>query len=257
MRQPLIAGNWKMNGSRASAEALMRAVVGGVSGGGCSGKAAEVALCVPFVFLDLGERILADTPVRLGAQNVCSEPSGAYTGEIAAAMLKEFGCRYVICGHSERRDYYSETDALIAKKMVRVIEAGMRPILCVGETLEQREQGLTQTVVASQIDAVIAANGIQSFAQIEIAYEPVWAIGTGRTATPEQAQEVHSFIRARIANHDALIADKIRILYGGSMKAGNAAQLLAMPDIDGGLVGGASLVAGEFLAIWQAGDASA
>lgn len=253
MRQPLIAGNWKMNGSRASAEALMRAVVEGVSGG--SGKA-EVALCVPFVFLELAERILAATPVRLGAQNVCSEPGGAYTGEIAADMLREFGCRYVICGHSERREYYGETDALIAKKMVRVVEAGMRPILCVGETLEQREQGLTQTVVASQIDAIIAANGVQSLAQIEIAYEPVWAIGTGRTATPEQAQEVQAFIRARIAGHDPIIADRIRILYGGSMKASNAAQLLAMPDIDGGLVGGASLVADEFLAICGAGDAS-
>ncbi len=253
MRQPLIAGNWKMNGTRASAEALMRAVVEGVSG--TVGKA-EVALCVPFVFLELGERLLAGSAVHLGAQNVCSEPGGAYTGEIAATMLKEFGCRYVICGHSERREYYGETDELIAKKLVRVTESGMRPILCVGETLEQREQGFTQTVVASQIDAIIAANGIESFAQMEIAYEPVWAIGTGRTATPEQAQEVQSFIRARLAEHDKVIAEKIRILYGGSMKAGNAAELLAMPDIDGGLVGGASLVAEEFLAICRAGDAS-
>lgn len=251
MRQPLIAGNWKMNGTRASAEALMRAVVEGVTGDQVK---AEVALCVPFVFLELGERMLTGTPVRLGAQNLCSEPAGAYTGEVSASMLQEFGCRYVICGHSERREYYGETDALIAKKLVRAIEAGMRPILCVGETLEQREQGLTQEVVASQIDAIIAANGIASFAQLEIAYEPVWAIGTGRTATPEQAQEVHAFIRGRLAGHDPALAERIRILYGGSVKASNAAALFAMPDIDGGLVGGASLIADEFLAICRAGD---
>lgn len=253
MRQPLIAGNWKMNGTQASAESLIQGVLEGSSGIAKT----DIAVCVPFVFLELGQRLLSGRPVRLGAQNVCTEASGAYTGETSAGMLNEFGCRYVICGHSERREYYGETDAIVAKKLTMVASAGMTPILCVGETLEQREQGFMETVIASQIDAIIAANGIESFAQIEIAYEPVWAIGTGKTATPEQAQEVHAFIRRRIAAHDAAIAEKVRILYGGSMKPSNAAELLAMADIDGGLIGGASLVAEDFLAICQAGDAAA
>ncbi|MCK7574895.1 MAG: triose-phosphate isomerase [Chromatiales bacterium] len=253
MRQPLIAGNWKMNGTRAGAESLIRGVLAGSSGI----SKAEIAVCAPFVFLDLGQRLLSGSLVRLGAQNVCTEAGGAYTGEISAEMLSEFGCRYVICGHSERREYYGETDAIVAKKLTMVASAGMTPILCVGETLEQREQGFMETVIASQIDAIIEANGIESFGRIEIAYEPVWAIGTGKTATPEQAQEVHAFIRRRIAAYDAAIAEKVRILYGGSMKPSNAAELLAMPDIDGGLIGGASLVAEDFLAICQAGETAA
>lgn len=253
MRQPLIAGNWKMNGTRASAEALIQGVIAGLTGM----NQAEIAVCVPFVFLELGQRLLSGASIHLGAQNVCTEASGAYTGEISAAMLNEFGCSYVICGHSERRDYYGETDAIVAKKLAMVMSAGMTPILCVGETLEQREQGFMETVIARQIDAIIAANGIASFAQLEIAYEPVWAIGTGKTATPEQAQEVHAFIRTRLSERDATIGATVRILYGGSMKPSNAAELLAMPDIDGGLIGGASLVADDFLAICQAGHAAA
>ncbi|NVZ08699.1 triose-phosphate isomerase [Allochromatium humboldtianum] len=253
MRQPLIAGNWKMNGTRASAESLIQGVLAGSSGM----SKAEIAVCVPFVFLEAGQRLLAGSAVRIGAQNVSVEASGAYTGEISAGMLNEFGCRYVICGHSERREYYGETDAIVAKKLAMVVSAGMTPILCVGETLEQREQGFMEPVIAGQIDAIIEANGIESFGRIEIAYEPVWAIGTGKTATPEQAQEVHAFIRRRIAAHDAAIAEKVRILYGGSMKPSNAAELLAMSDIDGGLIGGASLVVEDFLAICQAGETAA
>ncbi|QGU32263.1 triose-phosphate isomerase [Thermochromatium tepidum] len=253
MRQPLIAGNWKMNNTRAGAESLIQGVIEGSTGM----TKTEIAVCVPFVFLELGQRLLSGTPIRLGAQNVSTEASGAYTGEISAAMLREFGCRYVICGHSERRQYYGETDAVVAKKLAMVVSSGMTPILCVGETLEQREQGVTETVIARQIDAIIEANGIDSIGQIEIAYEPVWAIGTGKTATPEQAQEVHAFIRRRIAAHGGAIAEKMRILYGGSVKPSNAADLLAMPDIDGGLIGGASLVAEEFLAICRAGEMAA
>lgn len=253
MRQPLIAGNWKMNGTRASAESLIQGVLAGSSGM----SKAEIAVCVPFVFLEAGQRLLAGSAVRIGAQNVSVEASGAYTGEISAGMLNEFGCRYVICGHSERREYYGETDTIVAKKLAMVVSAGMTPILCVGETLEQREQGFMEPVIAGQIDAIIEANGIESFGRIEIAYEPVWAIGTGKTATPEQAQEVHAFIRRRIAAHDAAIAEKVRILYGGSMKPSNAAELLSMPDIDGGLIGGASLVVEDFLAICQAGETAA
>ncbi|NEV63829.1 triose-phosphate isomerase [Thiorhodococcus minor] len=253
MRQPLIAGNWKMNGTRSGAESLIEGVLNGAKGL----VKTEVAVCPPFPFLAIGERLLGGSPVRLGAQNVCTEAGGAYTGEVSAAMLGEFGCHYVICGHSERREYYGETDEIVAKKLAIVIENGMRPILCVGETLEQREQGETEAVIARQIDAIIDQNGIASFASLEIAYEPVWAIGTGKTATPEQAQEVHNFIRRRIDGHDQAIGAKVRILYGGSMKPGNAGELLAQADIDGGLIGGASLAAEDFLAICQAGNAAA
>ncbi|NEX20927.1 triose-phosphate isomerase [Thiorhodococcus mannitoliphagus] len=253
MRQPLIAGNWKMNGTRSSAEALIKGVLEGAEK---LGKA-EIAICPPFPFLEAGERLVANSSVRLGGQNVCTEASGAYTGEVSAAMLAEFGCSYVICGHSERREYYGETDAIVAKKLAIVVENGMKPILCVGETLDQREQGKTQEVIAQQIDAVIAQNGIASFAELEIAYEPIWAIGTGKTATPEQAQEVHDFIRQRIAGQDQAIGAKVRILYGGSMKPGNASDLLSQPDIDGGLIGGAALAAEDFLAICRAGEAAA
>jgi triosephosphate isomerase len=252
MRQPLIAGNWKMNGSKASVRELLAGVVGGAA----EIRASEIAVCPPFPFLQMVQEALAGSQVRLGAQNVSTEESGAFTGEVSASMLADFGCHYVICGHSERRALYGEDDATIARKLAAGHSKGVRPILCVGETLEDREGGNTESVIASQLDGIIAVGGIETFGVIEVAYEPVWAIGTGKTATPEQAQEVHAFIRARLAAHSAGIADGVRILYGGSMKASNAAELLAQPDIDGGLIGGASLVADEFLAIALAGDAS-
>ncbi|EXJ14856.1 triose-phosphate isomerase [Imhoffiella purpurea] len=253
MRQPLIAGNWKMNGTKSSADALLNGVVSGSA----SISKSEIAVCVPFPLLYLGEQLLAGSSVRLGAQNVCTEAGGAYTGEVSAAMLVDFGCRYVICGHSERREYYGETDAIIARKLAACMDAGMTPILCVGETLEHREEGRTEAVIGSQLEGVLSEIGIDAFDRLEIAYEPVWAIGTGKTATPEQAQDVHVFIRGRIAAQSAVIAEKIRILYGGSMKVANARELLSQADIDGGLIGGASLVADDFLAICQAGDLSA
>ncbi|WP_369613407.1 triose-phosphate isomerase [Marichromatium sp. PS1] len=253
MRAPLIAGNWKMNGSKRDAQLLF----GGVSAGAASLQGVEVTVCPPFPYLALGEAELADGVVRLGAQDVSAESAGAYTGEVAAAMLAEFDCRYVICGHSERREYHAESDALIARKLQSVIASGMRPILCIGETLEQRERGETEAVIAAQLDGVLQVAGIEVFAALDIAYEPVWAIGTGKTATPEQAQQVHAFVRARIAASDQRIAQKLRILYGGSMKPGNAAELLAQPDIDGGLIGGASLDVDDFLAICRAAEAAA
>jgi triosephosphate isomerase len=250
MRQPLIAGNWKMNGSKSSAESLLNGVVAGARGI----SKTEIAVCVPYPYLYLGEQLLAGSSVHLGAQNVCTESGGAFTGEVAGSMLADFGCRYVICGHSERREYYGEDDAAIAKKLIRAAESGLTPILCVGETLQQRERGETDAVIAGQIDGVLEHVGIDAFAKIEIAYEPVWAIGTGMTATPDQAQAVHAFIRGRIAGRSASIGAGVRILYGGSMKPGNAVELLAQPDIDGGLIGGASLNAEDFLAICQAGE---
>lgn len=248
MRQPLIAGNWKMNGNKASVERLLAGVVAGIGGV----QRSEVVVCPPFPFLAMAEQALAGTPVRLGAQNVCTEEVGAFTGEVSATMLAEFGCRYVICGHSERRALYGENDAIIARKLAAAHGKGVRPILCVGETLEERQRGDTDKIIAGQLDGIIDRAGIATFGLIELAYEPVWAIGTGMTATPEQAQEVHAFIRNRLAGHDATIAEGIRILYGGSMKASNAPELLSQADIDGGLIGGASLAAEEFLAIAQA-----
>jgi triosephosphate isomerase (TIM) len=250
MRQPLIAGNWKMNGTKASVGQLLSGVVAGAG----ALQRSEVAVCPPFPFLQMAAQALAGSSVRLGAQNLSTEAAGAYTGEVSGVMLAEFGCRYVIVGHSERRAMYGEDDALIARKLAAAHAAGLTAILCVGETLEERERGDTQTVIGGQIDAVVRLGGIGTFAVIEIAYEPVWAIGTGKTATPAQAQEVHAFIRDRLAGHSAAVAEKIRILYGGSMKASNALELLSQPDIDGGLIGGASLVAADFLAIAKAGD---
>lgn len=250
MRRKLVAGNWKMHGSLAQNEALLDAVVSGMrqlSGVDC-------AVCVPFPYLFQAQQKLSGTPVQWGAQDVHQLEKGAYTGEVAAAMLGDFGCRYVIVGHSERRSLYGESSQLVAEKFAVVQQAGMLPILCVGETLEQREAEATEAVVAEQLDAVIALLGVQCLRQAVVAYEPVWAIGTGKTATPQQAQAVHAFIRQRVAGHDAQIAQGLCILYGGSVKAGNAAELFAMPDIDGGLIGGASLVAEEFLAICRAGN---
>jgi triosephosphate isomerase (TIM) len=250
MRQHLVAGNWKMQGSRAENAALVRTLLDLVR----PESGTEVLVCPPFVYLwDVG-RLLKDSDVVLGAQSVCAEPQGAFTGEVSAAMLKDVGCRYVLVGHSERRQLYGEGDALVARKFIAAQSQGLLPVLCVGETLEEREADRTTEVVARQLDAVLAVSGAGSFARAVIAYEPVWAIGTGRTASPEQAQQVHAMIRARIAARDATIGGYLRILYGGSVKASNARELFAMPDIDGGLVGGASLKADEFARICAAAD---
>lgn len=245
MRRVLIAGNWKMNGSRASIKELLDGIKAGIG----AVNNADVAVCAPFIYLPDVAGQLAGTPIAWGAQNVSTESKGAFTGEVAASMIADFGCKYIIVGHSERRSYYGETDEIVAKKFGVVVEAGMTPIFCIGETLEEREKGITEEVVARQVQAVIDMYGAAMLGKGVIAYEPVWAIGTGKTATPEQAQDVHAFIRGMIARADAGVADKIIIQYGGSMNAANASELLAQPDIDGGLIGGASLKAEDFLTI--------
>jgi triosephosphate isomerase len=252
MRKPLVAGNWKMNGSAASAAELLSGIKAGMG----AIRKTEVLVCPPFPYLTLAAAALGGSGVAVGAQNACTEASGAYTGEVSAAMLKDVGCTYVILGHSERRQYYGDSDAIVAKKYAQVLAAGLTPILCVGETLEERERGETQAVVARHLDGVMETAGVEAIARGVIAYEPVWAIGTGRTATPEQAQEVHAFLRARVAAKSAEVAGGLRILYGGSMNPGNAMDLMSQPDIDGGLIGGASLKAPDFLAICAAGDAN-
>jgi len=250
MRQPLIAGNWKMNGSKADTVELLNGIKAGVS----EITHSEVAVCPPFPYLYLAEQMLAGTVVGYGAQDCSAEAGGAFTGQVAAAMLMDFGCKYVILGHSERRMFNGETDALIARKYEQAVAGGLAPILCVGETLEERESGKTEDVVARHIDGVIDHGGVDALRHGVVAYEPVWAIGTGVTATPEQAQEVHAFLRERVAKHSAEVAAQLRILYGGSMKPGNAEELMRQDDIDGGLIGGASLKASDFLAICKAGD---
>lgn len=242
MKKTLIAGNWKMNGSLASNQALVNALREGMGQPGC-----EVAVAVPAPYLAQVQALADGSAVAVAAQDVSAHESGAYTGEASAAMLLEFGVRYVLVGHSERRQYHGETDEVVAAKAQRALAAGITPIVCVGETLAEREAGQTQAVVKRQLAAVVHANG-HCISEIVVAYEPVWAIGTGRTATPEQAQEVHAVLRAQLAAASPQ-ADRIRLLYGGSMNAANAAQLLAQPDIDGGLVGGASLKAQDFLQI--------
>ncbi|NND46304.1 MAG: triose-phosphate isomerase [Woeseiaceae bacterium] len=248
MREILVAGNWKMNGSNAANEALLKGIVAGVPGG----TGFSLLVCPPYPYLAAAAATLAGSAVRLGAQNVSEHGSGAFTGEVAPGMLADIGCEYVIVGHSERRALYGESSFQVAAKFQAAQAAGIVPILCVGETLEEREAGSTESVVNYQLGAVLDAAGIGAFANAVIAYEPVWAIGTGKTATPEQAQDVHKYIRAQLHARDAGIADQVRILYGGSMKGENAAGLLAMPDIDGGLIGGASLKAKDFLAIAEA-----
>jgi triosephosphate isomerase len=248
-RKPLIAGNWKMNGSVEQTEALIHALSAGVDGV----DAAEMLVCPPFVYLDRAAGWLADSPIALGAQDLCArEGSGAFTGEVSGAMLTDVGCRYVIVGHSERRTLYGETDAAVTEKFAAAQAVALDPILCVGESLEEREAGETEAVVSRQVRAVVDALGVGALARATIAYEPIWAIGTGRTATPDQAQAVHALIRGLIAAEDVTIADGLRILYGGSVKGANAAELLAQEDIDGGLVGGASLDAADFLKIFAA-----
>lgn len=253
MRQPLVAGNWKMNGSKASAAALLAGIKDGMAGI----SKTEVLVCPPFPYLGLAVSALAGSTVAVGAQNACTEAGGAYTGEVSAAMIKDLGCTYVILGHSERRQHYGETDEVIARKYAQVLAAGLTPILCVGETLAERERGETEAVVARHLDGVMETAGLEAIARGVIAYEPVWAIGTGMTATPEQAQEVHAFLRERIAAKGAGVAAGVRILYGGSMKPDNALELMSQADIDGGLIGGASLKASDFLAICRAGEANA
>jgi triosephosphate isomerase len=250
MRQPLVAGNWKMNGSRAGVVDLLDGIKAGMG----DVNTAEVAVCPPFVFIPEAAARLQGTAVAWGGQNLSTHGSGAYTGEVAASMLTDFGCKYVIVGHSERRTLYGEDDAVVAEKFEVARKAGLVPIFCVGETLEEREAGATEAVVARQLDAVLDRFGAQALGAGVIAYEPVWAIGTGRTATPEQAQDVHAFIRGRVAAKDAVVAAGVRILYGGSMKPDNAVELMAKPDIDGGLIGGASLKASDFLAICRAAN---
>ena len=232
-----------MNGTRAGARELTRAIAA------ADLAHVDIALCPPFVLLDVVAGLVEDSPVLLGAQNLARESAGAYTGEVAAEMLLEAGCRIVLVGHSERRQYYGETDWLVADKTARALEAGITPIICLGETLEEREAGATEPVVARQLDAVVEKCGGPALGDCVLAYEPVWAIGTGRTATPEEADAVHGFLRQRVAENDARVAAELRILYGGSVKSANASELFAMPDIDGGLIGGASLVAEEFIEI--------
>jgi len=252
MRRYFVAGNWKMNGSRQANAALLDKVVGGLGQGG----GIDVAVCPPSVYLEAVGQRLAGTPVQLGAQNLCDQDKpGAFTGEIHGAMLKEVGCACVIVGHSERRALYGESDAVVARKVRTAQSLGLLPILCVGETLEQREKNETEAVLKRQLDAVLDLCGIGSLQQAVVAYEPVWAIGTGRTAAPQQAQAAHAFLRSQVAARDARIAAALRILYGGSVNAGNAKALFAEPDVDGGLIGGASLKADEFLAICAAAQA--
>ncbi len=250
MRGRLVVGNWKSTGNLASNQQLLahvRAEAPRLTGVAC-------AVCAPYPYLFQTQQLLAGATVTWGAQNVSQFGPGAYTGEVTADMLVEFGCRFVLVGHSERRAIFGESDAVVAAKFEAGLKAGLTPILCVGETLQERESNVTETVVGRQLDAVIGAMGITTLGKAVVAYEPVWAIGTGKNATPEQAQAVHAFIRNRIAAGDAAVGSALRILYGGSVKAANAEQLFGQPDIDGGLIGGASLVGAEFMAICRAAE---
>ena len=250
MRRKLVVGNWKMHGSLAQNASLL----GAVKSGAAQLSRVDIAVCAPFPYMAQLQQELSASAVKWGAQDVHQLEKGAFTGEVSAAMLADFACTYVIVGHSERRSIYGESSRLVAEKFAAAQRAGLIPILCVGETLEQRESGVTETVVAEQLDAVIALAGVQALRKAVVAYEPVWAIGTGKTATAEQAQAVHAFIRQRVAGHDAQVAQGLVILYGGSVKAANAPELFAKADIDGGLIGGAALIAEEFLGICRAGQ---
>ena len=244
MRETLIAGNWKLNGSAQFIRGLVAAIA--------SEAKCELAVCVPYIYIPLVSELIGSGPLGLGAQDVSEHESGAYTGEVSAQMLSDFDCKYGLVGHSERRSYHQESDEQVATKFNALQQVGIKPILCVGETLEERDQGVTQATVNRQILVVIEKYGVSCLNEAVIAYEPVWAIGTGCTATPEQAQMVHAGIRELLREYDDVIAEKMQILYGGSMNPGNAKSLLAMPDIDGGLIGGASLKPDDFLAICQA-----
>ena len=253
-RQYLVAGNWKMNGTGDANAKLVRDLLFDVK----KYPSVEVLVCPPMLYVESVGRMIAGSPIELGAQNLCEqEKAGAFTGEIHGSMLKDVDCQYVIVGHSERRALYGENDALVARKFGTALACGLKPILCIGETLQEREAGLTEAVLARQLQAVVELCGIASFKTAVIAYEPVWAIGTGKTATPEQAQAAHAFIRSQLAAKDVKISLSTRILYGGSVKADNAQTLFAGADVDGGLIGGASLKASEFLAICAGAQALA
>jgi triosephosphate isomerase len=249
MRKKLVAGNWKMHGSLQQNAALLERIKAGVSGLAC-----DVAVCPPYPYLGQVQALLAGSAVAWGAQSLSEHPVGAFTGEVSAAMLCEFGCRYVLVGHSERRGLYGETDAVVAAKFEAAQRVGLVPVLCVGETLAEREAGMTGAVVARQVSAILDRSGVAAMASAVVAYEPVWAIGTGLTASPAQAQEVHAAIRAQVAAMDVEVAKGLRILYGGSVKPQNAKELFGQNDIDGGLIGGAALVADDFLAICLAAN---
>jgi len=249
MREPIVLGNWKMNGSLAGNQSLLAELAEGMDD--LSGV--EIGVCPPFVYLAQANDIIGDNPrIGLGAQDCSEYAQGAYTGEVSVAMLKEFGVRYVILGHSERRALFAEDDQVAVNKVKAVLDGGLVPVLCVGETLEERKSEQTEEVVARQVEAALDGVGVAAFDRVVIAYEPVWAIGTGQTASPEQAQSVHAFIRGLVGRRDEAVAERLRIQYGGSMKPENAADLIAQPDIDGGLIGGASLKAADFLAICRA-----
>ena len=250
MRKKLVAGNWKMHGGIEQNRDLLSKIVTGTVGI----DKATCTVCVPYPYLSQAHSLLKDTRISWGAQNISQYDKGAYTGEVSAMMLSDFCCQYVIVGHSERRTLYGEDSHTVSLKFKAALDVGLVPILCVGETLDQREAGLTEQVVGEQLDAVIELAGIEALADSVLAYEPIWAIGTGKTATPQQAQDVHVFIRNRIASHNVKIAAELQILYGGSVKANNAAELFAMSDIDGGLIGGASLLADEFISICLAAN---
>jgi triosephosphate isomerase len=248
MRRILVAGNWKMHGSRGMVKELLQ----GLLAGAANENGADLAVFPPFPYLGEAQALLQGSPISWGAQTLNPVAQGAHTGEVSAGMLVDFGCRYVLVGHSERRTIYGESDVDVADRFAAALAAGLEPVLCVGETLEQRESGETESVVARQIDAVLGRSGIEGFVRAVVAYEPVWAIGTGKTASPDQAQAVHAFIRDKFASQDDIIAGQLRILYGGSVNGSNAAELFARDDIDGGLVGGASPKVGDFLAICDA-----
>ncbi|NRB38191.1 MAG: triose-phosphate isomerase [Pseudomonadales bacterium] len=253
MRQNLVIGNWKMHGSRSGNEQLLAGLLELLPS---SLSNSVVAVCPPALYIDAVKAQIADSVIQLGAQNICAESvdQGAYTGEVSAKMLAEFDCKYVLVGHSERREYYVESDAVVANKFKQAQAQGLTPVLCIGESLEQREGGDYIAVLTAQLKAVIDAVGIAAFNYAVVAYEPIWAIGTGKTASAEQAQDVHAAIRDLFSEHDAAIAEQLQVLYGGSVKAANAAELFAMEDIDGALVGGASLKAEEFSAICNAAE---
>lgn len=248
MRRKLVIGNWKMHGRLASNQTLLQGVLVGVR----ELRNADYAVCVPYPYLAQAQSMLQGSNVAWGAQNLSAHEEGAFTGAVAPGMLVDFGCSYVIVGHSERRGLFHESNEIAAAKFEAARKAGMKPIFCVGETLTERESGITEQVVAAQLDAVLVHFGVKALENAVVAYEPVWAIGTGKTASPDQAQAVHAFIRQRVAQQDAQVAQKLCILYGGSVKAANAVELFGMPDIDGGLIGGASLAADDFVAICKA-----
>jgi triosephosphate isomerase len=248
MRKILLAGNWKMHGSREMVHELLGALLAECG----QADTVDMAVFPPFPYLGLTQEKLQGSQISWGGQTLNPAPKGAFTGEVSAQMLRDFSCRYVLVGHSERRSVFGETNEDVALRFKAAIESGLEPVLCVGESLEQRERGETESVVASQIDAVLDCCGIRSFGSAVVAYEPVWAIGTGKTATPDQAQEIHAFIRDKLRVQDDIISGQLRILYGGSVNGSNAADLFTREDIDGGLVGGASLKAEDFLAIRKA-----